>query len=121
MSLRTLKHLARQSVPALYKVMQSAKKQAHDKKNDQIAHSVLPFAKQFVDKNGWQIMHGPFRGLQYHKATTERFDLTRLIGCYEAEIHPFTTAAHHRRYRLRARPCGRRLRQALPHCNSLCL
>lgn len=48
-------------------------------------------------KHGSVVFSGPFEGMVYHQAT-EGATLPRLLGCYEAELHPFFEQLKTREY-----------------------
>ena len=43
--------------------------------------------KTIVEKNGVQIMNGPFKGLQYLSGSLEGCYVPKLLGCYEQPLH----------------------------------
>ena len=49
-------------------------------------------ANTYVQRQGVQVMQGPFAGMTYLAASTEGALIARLLGCYEAELHPHLIA-----------------------------
>ncbi|MCX8509932.1 MAG: hypothetical protein ORN49_13820, partial [Rhodobacteraceae bacterium] len=49
-------------------------------------------------KSGSKVLSGPFRGMDYAVAATEGAGAARLLGCYEASLHPIVEAAVARGY-----------------------
>ncbi|ACG77261.1 conserved hypothetical protein [Phenylobacterium zucineum HLK1] len=45
-------------------------------------------ANTYVAHHGAMVMHGPFSGMEYVAAATEGALMPRLLGTYEAELHP---------------------------------
>lgn len=45
-------------------------------------------ANTYVARQGVTVSQGPFAGMEYLSASTEGALISRLIGCYEAELHP---------------------------------
>lgn len=45
-------------------------------------------ANTYVQRQGVTVMQGPFAGMEYLAASTEGALIARLLGCYEAELHP---------------------------------
>lgn len=45
-------------------------------------------ANTYVARNGVTIFQGPFAGMTYVDESTEGALISRLLGCYEAELHP---------------------------------
>lgn len=49
-------------------------------------------ANTYVSRQGVEVMQGPFAGMTYLKASSEGALITRLLGCYESELHPHLAA-----------------------------
>ena len=49
-------------------------------------------ASTYVQRQGVAIWQGPFEGMNYLAASTEGALISRLLGCYESELHPHLLA-----------------------------
>jgi hypothetical protein len=49
-------------------------------------------AQTFLARQGPTVMQGPFEGMTYRAMQTEGALIARLLGCYEAELHPHILA-----------------------------
>lgn len=49
-------------------------------------------ANTYVAEQGTVVMQGPFAGMDYVAQSTEGALISRLLGCYEAELHPHMDA-----------------------------
>jgi hypothetical protein len=50
----------------------------------------LDMGKQFVERYGTEVLHGPFAGMKYStESTLTRHIVPRLMGTYEMELHSF--------------------------------
>lgn len=49
-------------------------------------------ANTYVGKHGVTVFQGPFQGMTYLEQSTEGALIARLLGCYEAELHPHLAA-----------------------------
>jgi len=49
-------------------------------------------ANTYVAQQGVEVMQGPFAGMQYLARTGDGALIARLLGCYEAELHPHIDA-----------------------------
>jgi SAM-dependent methyltransferase len=48
--------------------------------------------KLLLAKGGAVIRHGPFSGMRFHNLSSEGCYIPKLLGCYEAELHPVISA-----------------------------
>lgn len=47
-------------------------------------------AREMVEAHGTRVLHGPFAGMEYpRESLLVRHGAVKLLGCYEAELHPF--------------------------------
>ncbi len=44
--------------------------------------------KILLEQGGAVVRHGPFAGMQFHQTASEGCFVPKLLGCYEAELHP---------------------------------
>jgi hypothetical protein len=84
---------------------------------DAILHSSLPTAEKLngalrhlakyrsvlvqlalIGANGQQVLSGPFKGMKLANGSVEGCYLPKLLGCYEAELHPYILEARKRKY-----------------------
>lgn len=49
-------------------------------------------ARTYVAQHGVTVFQGPFKGMTYVEQSTEGALIGRLLGCYEAELHPHLAA-----------------------------
>lgn len=49
-------------------------------------------ANTYVQRHGTTVFQGPFAGMTYVEQSTEGALIARLLGCYEAELHPHFAA-----------------------------
>ena len=54
---------------------------------------------ELVRRHGVEVLSGPFRGMSYLAASREGCHIPKLLGCYEAELHPAIEQAAARGYR----------------------
>ena len=53
---------------------------------------LFSIAQTLVERFGTRVLHGPFGGMDYPRASLlNRHGAVKLLGCYEAELHPFLT------------------------------
>src|SRR5437763_9793478 len=52
-----------------------------------------------IAAEGTQVLEGPFRGMRLPTHSIEGCYIPKLLGCYEAELHPHIQAAVARDYR----------------------
>ena len=51
---------------------------------------LFSIARKLVERFGTRVLHGPFEGMEYpRESLLNRHGAVKLLGCYEAELHPF--------------------------------
>lgn len=90
---KQLKRMLSRYFPRLLSAVQRVRRRRTVRREQQIAAQIAPLRQEFGDRWGWTVQSGVLRGLKYHPGSKSDSLLARLVGCYEAEIHPSLEAA----------------------------
>ncbi len=86
---KILKNIGMTIAPSITLELLSARSQKFIMRSERLDGRVSASC-QFIEKNGRNVIDGPFKGMLYPKSTAnERNLIHRLIGSYENELHPW--------------------------------
>ena len=84
-----LKKSLHRAVPGLYAQLQEA----------WTAHRINRITRAIVKQHGYVVLDGPFAGMRYVPQAAGSSLLPKLLGCYEAELHPTLASIINSNYR----------------------
>lgn len=88
-----IKFVLARRAPGLLGMIRSRRRRAHDRREEEIAARRKPILDAFIGRFGLTVQSGPIAGLQYRPGSRSDTLLPRLVGSYEAEIHPLIRRA----------------------------
>jgi SAM-dependent methyltransferase len=91
--IQLLKRTLSTYAPPVFRLVRESRKLMHQHKNQRIQNDLLPWKAFFIQEFGLTVQNGPFSGLSLEETDPKDAYLPLLIGCYEAETHPFIEAA----------------------------
>jgi hypothetical protein len=91
--LRLLKRLLYRYAPPLFHLARYIRTRLHERREQQCRSHLGVIQRAFVERYGLSVQTGPFRGMRYINRSHGSALLPKLVGSYEAELHPILRTA----------------------------